>query len=32
MCDCRVCTLEFMYPEEAGMVIDDVFEYMVGEE
>jgi hypothetical protein len=28
MCDCRVCRVEYFYPEEIDTIIKDVFEYI----
>ena len=29
MCDCRVCELEFKYPEQIDRVIEKVFDYIM---
>jgi hypothetical protein len=29
MCDCRVCQVEYLYPEEIDIVVKDVFEYLI---
>ena len=29
MCDCRVCSLELLYPDDINTVIKDVFEHMM---
>lgn len=32
MCDCRVCQLEIIYPENIDKIVDDVFNYLTEEE
>lgn len=29
MCDCRVCMLEYKYPEQINVVINKVFDYIM---